>query len=44
MFLLITESTIFDRETSNVTVDEQTISLTLWDTAGREDYDRLRPL
>ncbi|KAJ8930423.1 hypothetical protein NQ314_016749 [Rhamnusium bicolor] len=36
--------TIYDTYSKEIQVDGQTIELALWDTAGEEDYDRLRPL
>jgi len=36
--------TVFDNHAKTVTVDGVEFSLTLWDTAGQEEYEKLRPL
>ncbi|NXK96145.1 RHOF protein, partial [Formicarius rufipectus] len=36
--------TVFERYTASLQVAGKTVTVQLWDTAGQEDYDRLRPL
>uniref|UniRef100_G3MKS5 Ras-related C3 botulinum toxin substrate 1 n=2 Tax=Amblyomma TaxID=6942 RepID=G3MKS5_AMBMU len=38
------EPTVFDNYAGSLLVDGITANLTLWDTAGQEDYEKLRPL
>ncbi|XP_074025530.1 ras-like GTP-binding protein RhoL [Leptinotarsa decemlineata] len=36
--------TVFEHYGQKITVDDVEYDMTLWDTAGQEDYERLRPL
>ena len=36
--------TVFDNECPTVHVGDMTVHLSIWDTSGSEEYNRLRPL
>ena len=36
--------TVFESYVADIEVDDRCVELALWDTAGQEEYDRLRPL
>ncbi|KAJ3206704.1 GTP-binding protein Rho1 [Clydaea vesicula] len=43
-FPVVYVPTIFENYTSRIPYKDKLVELSLWDTAGQEDYDRLRPL
>ncbi|TFK51692.1 hypothetical protein OE88DRAFT_1712223 [Heliocybe sulcata] len=43
-FTQVYEPTVFENYVHDLYVDEQLVELSLWDTAGQEEFDRLRSL
>jgi len=43
-FIQVYEPTVFENYVHDIQVDDTIIELSLWDTAGQEDFDRLRSL
>ncbi|CAO3648955.1 unnamed protein product [Mucor hiemalis] len=43
-FPQVYEPTVFENYIQDVVVDDKTIELSIWDTAGQEEFDRLRSL
>ncbi|KZS94389.1 ras-domain-containing protein [Sistotremastrum niveocremeum HHB9708] len=43
-FTQVYEPTVFENYVQDLTIDGQLVELSLWDTAGQEDFDRLRSL
>ena len=36
--------TVFETYIADIEIDDRPVELALWDTAGQEDFDRLRPI
>jgi Rho family protein len=43
-FPVVYEPTVFENYVHDIYVDNKSVELSLWDTAGQEEFDRLRSL